>query len=238
MFNRLRLRWNHKSHSEERKTVVGSDSKKSNEVTAELEVDEISLPSPIVNPADNAHSMETPWHFPTFTPRRAANPPAHADIYSTFLGEYHPDQYKIAGYRIPITRIDPEMPLPEFSTRGAVGFDIYARTTISIPPRTVGLIPSNLIIEVPQGYVLLVALRSSSPKRLGLLMPHGVGVIDNDFCGPDDEIQVQVYNFKSTSCLIEKGNRVAQGIFIRTDRFTWNEDAPRKESRGGFGSTG
>jgi dUTP pyrophosphatase len=119
-----------------------------------------------------------------------------------------------------------------------VGFDLIARESVSIEPGKIELIPGNVIIEVPAGYMLAVASRSSTPKKKGLTPPHGFGIIDHDYCGPQDEVKIQVYNFSDAAVTIERGEKVAQGVFVRVDKFDWQEvDSIREESRGGFGST-
>ena len=139
---------------------------------------------------------------------------------------------------IKISRLDSSLPLPQYETSGSVGFDIYSRLDIEIPARSIGRIPSNLIIEVPVGYALIVASRSSTPKKHGLLTPHGIGIIDHDYHGPEDEILVQVYNFTDKPVKINRGTKVAQGLLIRVDKFEFEEvDKISEESRGGFGST-
>ncbi|MBI5412184.1 dUTP diphosphatase [Candidatus Peregrinibacteria bacterium] len=140
---------------------------------------------------------------------------------------------------IRLKRIDPTLPLPRYETSGAVGFDLYAREATSIQPRGIVLIPSNFIIEVPQGYALIVASRSSAPRKWGITPPHGIGVIDQDYHGPEDEIKIQVMNFTDQPVTIKKGERVAQAIFVRADQIQFKEVSEiKKESRGGFGSTG
>ena len=85
----------------------------------------------------------------------------------------------------------------------------------------------------------MVTLRSSTPRKLGLLIPHGVGVIDRDYCGEGDEIQIQVYNFTDQPVTVERADKIAQGIFVRVDIAEWSEVAEMdSETRGGFGSTG
>ena len=137
-----------------------------------------------------------------------------------------------------IKRIDKSLPLPTYQTSGSVGFDIYSREDMEIKPREIALIPGNIIVETPPGYMLLVALRSSTPRKKGLTKPHGIGVIDNDYCGEGDEIKVQVYNNTDNNVKVEKGERVAQGIFVKVDKFDWEEMETMGKTRGGFGSTG
>jgi dUTP pyrophosphatase len=137
-----------------------------------------------------------------------------------------------------IKRIDDGLPLPRYETSGSVGFDILARTDTTIEPGKIALVPGNIIVEVPDGYMLAIASRSSTPLKRGLLTPHGIGVIDHDYCGPTDEIRIQVYNFTDEAVVVKRGDKIAQGIFLRVDKFEWEEvKKMEKASRGGFGST-
>jgi len=141
--------------------------------------------------------------------------------------------------KVKIKRIDKELPLPIYETGGSVGFDIIARENVSVPPKEMGMIPSNLIVEVPDGYMLIVASRSSTPRKKGLTPPHGFGIIDQDYCGSEDEIKVLVYNFLDEKVEISRGEKIAQGVFVKIDRFEWDEiEKVENENRGGFGSTG
>ena len=137
-----------------------------------------------------------------------------------------------------ISRIDKDLPLPSYATPGSVAFDVYAREETRIAPRSLGLIPSNLIVCVPKGYVLLLASRSSTPLKKGLLTPHGIGIVDQDFCGPNDEMRVQVYNFTDAAVVIKRGERVAQAMVTPVEKCRLVETEMTGASRGGLGSTG
>jgi len=140
--------------------------------------------------------------------------------------------------KVKIKRIDKDLPLPIYETSGSVGFDLLCRKEITIAPGKLALIPSNVIIQTPPGYMLMVTLRSSTPKRKGLFKPHGVGIIDQDYCGNNDEIMIQVYNFTKEYVTIKRGEKIGQGIFVRIDRFEWEEvNELNDKDRGGFGST-
>jgi len=140
--------------------------------------------------------------------------------------------------KIRVKRIDKDLPLPVYETNGSVGLDLLARQDTLIKSKEIGVIPCNLIIEVPRGYVLVVASRSSTPSKKGLLMPHGVGIIDQDYCGPKDEILAQFYNFFETDVVINRGEKVAQALFLPIEVIEWEEILEiKKESRGGLGST-
>ena len=141
--------------------------------------------------------------------------------------------------QVSITRIDTDLPLPQYESSGAAGFDIVTRETTTIEPSAIGLIPGNIVVKVPEGYALIIAPRSSLPRKKKLVCPHSVGVIDQDYCGPEDEIMVQVMNISEEPVTVERGERIAQGLFVRVDTAEWQEvDDHGAETRGGFGSTG
>jgi dUTP pyrophosphatase len=144
-----------------------------------------------------------------------------------------------ADMQVSIRRIDASLPLPTYATAGAVGFDFVTRVTTEIAPGAIALVPGNIVVKVPTGYALLVLPRSSLPRKKGLVCPHSVGVIDADYHGPQDEILVQVQNITEKPVTVERGERIAQGLFVRCDRAEWREvDDHGAPTRGGFGSTG
>lgn len=141
---------------------------------------------------------------------------------------------------IRIKRIDKTLPLPEYKTKGAAAFDFYTRETITIPAQGWIRVPSNFIIETPSEYALIISARSSLAKNYpGLFLANGIGLIDSDFCGQQDEILISMYNFTSKDITINRGERIAQGHFKKIERGEWEEvDEMDKNDRGGFGSTG
>ncbi len=140
--------------------------------------------------------------------------------------------------KVRIKRIDKNLPLPEYKTAGAVAFDLAARISIEIMPKTVVCVPLNVVIELPEGYMLLIAPRSSLHKR-GLMLANSVGIGDRDFCGDNDEYLAALYNFSDTCVHIERGERLVQGIFKEYSKADWEEtDKMGNHSRGGYGTTG
>lgn len=140
--------------------------------------------------------------------------------------------------KVRIKRLEKSHNLPEYETTGSVGFDFQAREDTTIEAGKVALVPTGVVIETPPGFMLLLASRSSTPKKFGLSTPHGLGVIDQDYAGDDDEILVQVYNFTPEAVMVQRGTRIAQGVFVRVDIAEWEEvDQMANENRGGFGST-
>lgn len=140
--------------------------------------------------------------------------------------------------QLPITRIDKTLPMPAYQTPGAVAFDVYAREDTVVPPQSLTRIPSNLIVCIPEGFAVLLCSRSSTPKKKGLSVPHGLGIVDQDYCGPDDEMLVQLYNFTDEPVTVERGERIAQALVVPVAKPELVETEPdASRSRGGFGST-
>ena len=139
-----------------------------------------------------------------------------------------------------VRRLDPSVPLPRYQTPGAAGFDLSASADVTIEPGAIALVPTGLVIAVPDGHFLAIFARSSTPRRRGLMVANGVGVIDADYCGEHDEIKVQVINVTQAPVTVVKGDRIAQGLLIPVTRAEWQEaDGPLRDgSRGGFGATG
>lgn len=140
---------------------------------------------------------------------------------------------------VQIKRIDKSLPLPVYNPPGAAAVDLYSRIDIELSPHVISDIPTNIIVVTPPNYAFIVVPRSSTPKKKGLSIPHGIGIIDPYFSGPDDEIHMRFYNFTDEVVRVEKGERIGQGMFIKVDAIEWEEvEDTGLPTRGGFGSTG
>ena len=140
---------------------------------------------------------------------------------------------------IRIHRLHADAVIPQYQTDGSAAFDLAASERVPVAPGEVRLVPTGLVIEVPEGMFLGIFARSSTPLKRGLMVANGVGVVDSDYCGPEDEIKIAVVNVTTKPVTIEMGDRIAQGILLPAPRVTWEEvDRVRASSRGGFGATG
>jgi dUTP pyrophosphatase len=141
--------------------------------------------------------------------------------------------------RLKIRRLDSTIPLPTYATDDAAGFDLAAAHDATIAPGQIGLVRTGLVIEVPTGHCLAIFARSSTPLKRGLVVANGVGVIDSDYSGPNDEVMIQVMNVTDSDVKVSRGDRLAQGIVMPAPRVTWEEVSEIREvTRGGFGATG
>lgn len=110
---------------------------------------------------------------------------------------------------------------------------------MTVEPGEVALVPTGLVIEVPAGHLLGVFARSSTPLKRGLMVANGVGVVDADYCGPADEIKIEVLNFTTKAVAVKRGDRLAQGVIMPFVRAEWREQREMtRPTRGGFGATG
>ena len=131
------------------------------------------------------------------------------------------------------------MSLPGYGTSEAAGFDLASAHDVLVQPRQIVLVRTGLVIEVPTGYFLGIFARSSTPLKRGLMVANGVGVLDPDYSGPNDEVMIQVMNVTESDVQIRRGDRLAQGIVLPAPRVAWEEvDDIRETTRGGFGATG
>lgn len=145
----------------------------------------------------------------------------------------------------------PDAVLPEFKNEGDVGADLCLVEDISIWPGQLVLARTGLIIEPPEGYHLEIYIRSSvAVNNPGLILANSIGLIDEKYCGPNDELKVAllnsspskpwtIENLPSKFFNFKKGDRIAQLVIKKTRRgeFVWAEWNDN-QSRGGFGSTG
>ena len=132
----------------------------------------------------------------------------------------------------------PNVNLPVRATTGAAGYDFECAENTTIHPHAIVLIPTGIKCQIDDGYYLQLALRSSTPKKKGLMLANSIGIIDSDYYNnPDNEghIMFQVYNFTDTIVNILKGERIGQGVFMKY--YKTDNDVASGIRTGGFGST-
>lgn len=101
------------------------------------------------------------------------------------------------------------------------------------------MIPLGVAMEIPENMCAIVAPRSSTPKKHGIVMANSIGVIDNMYKGPNDEWQFPAYSVLARGGFIKKGTRIAQFTLIKKRDIEFVEnDLSCNDDRGGFGSTG
>lgn len=116
--------------------------------------------------------------------------------------------------------------------------DLRAAEDITLSPGEDALIPLGVGMKLPEGYEAVIAPRSSTYKKFGIVQTNSIGVIDNSYSGNEDEWKMPVRAVRKTT--IHKNDRICQFRIqkvqpqIQFDVVDHLDD----EDRGGFGSTG
>ena len=140
--------------------------------------------------------------------------------------------------QIKIKRFDKTLPLPVHKTAGSAAVDLCSRIDVEIKPKEIAYIPMNVAVEIPKGYFVMLVTRSSTHK-LGLMSINGIGVMDQDYCGDNDEYHFAAYNFTDHIVKVGKGTRLTQIVLVKYEKFDIEEVAKMENfDRGGFGTTG
>lgn len=137
-------------------------------------------------------------------------------------------------------KIHPDAITPEYKTAGAAAFDLAIIEDATIAPRSLVKARTGLVVQIPPGYFLMIASRSSNPFKKGIALGNSIGVIDSDYRGPNDELQLIIQNITDAEVQLSKGDRVAQGVVLPCPVVSLEEIIGdiTTENRGGFGSTG
>ncbi|MDA1038612.1 MAG: dUTP diphosphatase [bacterium] len=139
---------------------------------------------------------------------------------------------------VTIHRLSENVPLPEYKTSGAAAFDLAVSESGTIEPGETKIFPTGLVVCVPENHVLILASRSSNAKK-GINLSNGIGIIDQDYCGPDDQLHLALHNIGTKPYTVEFGERLAQGLFVPISIANFEEKKTvTEENRGGFGTTG
>lgn len=100
------------------------------------------------------------------------------------------------------------------------------------------LIPLGIAMKLPKGYEAHIVPRSSTFKNYGLIQTNGIGIVDESYCGNDDQWFMPVYATRATE--VKVGERICQ--FRLSQKMPkvnmFEEKYLEDENRGGHGSTG
>ena len=116
--------------------------------------------------------------------------------------------------------------------------DLRAAADVEMAANTFALIPLGVGMILPEGYEAHLAPRSSTYKNFGIIQTNHVAVIDESYCGDNDQWKYPAYALRDT--VIHKGDRICQfRIMKKQPEIEFVEvDALKDVDRGGFGSTG
>jgi dUTP pyrophosphatase len=148
------------------------------------------------------------------------------------------DQVKIS-----VRRLNPDfndIPLPGYATPGSSGLDIRAAVSedVILSPGSFELVPTNLSVEIPEGFEIEVRPRSGLAAKFGIGVLNSPGTIDSDYRG---EVKIILFNFGKENFKISRGDRVAQMVLSKVyfaELVETENLQASKRGTGGFGHTG
>lgn len=146
---------------------------------------------------------------------------------------------KKRGFEVVSKYLNDNLVLPERKTKGSAGYDISCSKDIIIEPQTFKFVPTGIKAYMQEDEVLEVYPRSSLSFKKHLVKLNSVGIIDSDYYNnPDNEgeIMLILYNYGNDSVEIKKGERIAQGLFMKY--LVVDNDDIKAKRLGGLGSTG
>lgn len=116
--------------------------------------------------------------------------------------------------------------------------DLRAAETVTLKAGEFRLIPLGVAIALPAGYEAHIVPRSSTFKNYGILQTNSMGVVDNTYCGDEDEWRFPAYATRDVT--VEKGDRICQFRIMENQPELNFVAVPHLDgaNRGGFGSTG
>ena len=142
--------------------------------------------------------------------------------------------------RVPIVRLDPDLPAPAYAQPGDAGADLRARHEATLAPGGGrALVATGIALALPPGVAGFVQPRSGLALRHGVTCLNTPGLIDS---GYRDELMVLLVNLDPVEPFaVQRGDRIAQLVVQRVEHAAFVEvDALDETDRGlgGFGSTG
>jgi len=163
--------------------------------------------------------------------------------------------------KLKIFKVHPNVTLPKHQTKESACFDLsfqmYGRNkvtgytasnkpitriinnTITVSPGDRIMVPTGLILDIPEGYSVRVHARSGTSLKQGLVLVNAEGVIDSDYT---EELMILVHNISTNMMTITNGDRIAQAELVKNVDYVIEETALRPIQKGnrvgGMGSTG
>ena len=158
--------------------------------------------------------------------------------------------------QVPIELTSENAKIPTFAHEGDAGCDLYSTIEADINPGEQIMVPLDIKMEIPKGYALLIQPRSGQSAKTKLRICNTPGLIDSGYRGnigvlvENVEAPIQDINVDEDGRIgvsygrsfhIDKGQRIAQGRFVKVPTIIFVQiDKVNETSRGegGFGSTG
>ena len=141
---------------------------------------------------------------------------------------------------LPVVRLDPSLPLPDYARRGDAGADLVAREGVVLAAAGGrAIVPTGVAVAIPHGHAGLVLPRSGLALRHGVTVMNAPGLVDAGYRG---ELNVVLVNTDPTEdYVVQRGDRIAQLVIVAVERvaLTVVDELPESDrGSGGFGHSG
>ncbi len=141
--------------------------------------------------------------------------------------------------KIQLKLLESDLPVPKPAHIGDAGCDLYSRIDFDLGPGERGLIPTGIILAIPDGYAGFIQPRSGLAIKHGITLVNTPGLIDSKYRG---EICAILLNTdKEETFRIKKGDRICQLVIQKVESVDYlavEELDETVRGEGGFGSTG
>ena len=131
-----------------------------------------------------------------------------------------------------------DISLPNRSTKHSAGYDFKSSFAFTLNPGESKKVPTGIKVCMNEDEYLAIFVRSSMGFKYNIRLCNQVGIVDSDYYNnPDNEghIFIKIQNEGTEPLIINKGDRFAQGIFMKY--LLTDDDISEGERTGGFGST-
>ena len=151
------------------------------------------------------------------------------------------DEMENMVYKVELNYSSKEGRLLSYNYESDSGFDLYSTEQITIPAFGRALIPTGIVLDIPEGFEVQIRSKSGLALNQGLMVLNSPGTIDQGYIG---EIKIILFNTNNHQVIVERGMKVAQAVLsnVVSGKFvTLNkiENVEQKErGSNGFGSTG
>ena len=151
------------------------------------------------------------------------------------------DEMENMVYKVDLNYSSKEGRLLSYNYESDSGFDLYSTEQITIPAFGRALIPTGIVLDIPEGFEVQIRSKSGLALNQGLMVLNSPGTIDQGYIG---EIKIILFNTNNHQVIVERGMKVAQAVLanVVSGKFvTLNkiENVEQKErGSNGFGSTG
>ena len=139
--------------------------------------------------------------------------------------------------KVKFKKLNEEAIIPEFKTAGSAGMDITSIEDVTLNPGQFKIVKTGLACAIEEGYEVQIRPRSGMACKYGITVINTPGTIDSDYRG---ELKIILASLTDVPFTINKGDRIAQMVFAKVEKASFEEvdtlsDTQRGE--GGFGST-